>query len=274
MSATGDSTYDEFVFTTGDELWDRLHQAHRRFSALLSVTPAATRLAGSEWTAGQVAAHLLTVLRRYTSGAVASGVGLSPDGAGVADLNSAELEELREMTVAEVLDQVWQELAELESQFPRSLDLHRPFPFHAGQQMDGAAALGNLISEFLLHGRDVALARRKIWKIGSRNAALSLNIGMQAAPGYVVPGAPDLKVEIRTPETNPWVLDLVGGRLTSRLAMKHEPVDVRVFGRTEPLLLNLYGRMPITTATLHGITVIGGRRPWRLTRLPSAFSNP
>ncbi|HEX4190864.1 MAG TPA: hypothetical protein VHZ06_07685 [Marmoricola sp.] len=274
MPATGESTYDGFVFTTGDELWDRLYQAHRRFATLLSVTPSATRLAGSDWTAGEVAAHLLTVLRRYTSGAVASGAGLSPDGAGVADLNSTELEGLSEMTVAEVLDQVWQELADLETQFPRSLDLHRAFPFHAGQQIDGAAALGNLISEFLLHGRDVAVARRKIWKIGSRNAALSLNIGMQAAPGYVAPGARNLKIEIRTPETNPWVLDLVDGELTSRLAVAHEKVDVRVFGRTEPLLLNIYGRMSIGSATLHGITVIGGRRPWRLARLPGAFTNP
>jgi hypothetical protein len=267
--------YDEFVFTTGDELWDRLHQAHRRFAALLSVTPHKTQIKNSDWNAGDVAAHLLTLLRRYTGGGFETGAGLSIDGAGVADLNAAEIAELHMLSVAEVLDQVWQELADLEKRFPRTLDLHQQFPFHGGQQMDGAAALGNLIGEFLIHGRDVALARRKTWRIGSRNAALALNVGMQVAPAYVASGAPgDLKVEIRTPETNPWIFDLVDGDLSSRRAAKGEPVDVKVFGRAEPLLLNFYGRMGIGTATLHGLTVVGGRRPWRITRLPASFVAP
>ncbi|MFL6157219.1 MAG: hypothetical protein ACJ72D_14070 [Marmoricola sp.] len=276
MSATGaGNTYDEFVFTTGGELWDRLHTAHRRFAGLLSVTPHRTEIPGSSWNAGEVAGHLLTVLRRYTGGGVTEGIGLSPDGAGVAELNRSELADLAGTSVDAVLDHLWQELADLEVLFPRTMDLHQRYPFHGGQEMDGAAALGNLIGEFLIHGRDVARARGKIWKIGSRNAALALNVGMQVAPAYVARDGPgDLKVEIRTPETNSWVLDLADGALTSRLAEPGEPVDVRILGRAEPLLLNLYGRMSIATATLHGVTVIGGRRPWRLSRMARAFESP
>ena len=83
MSTTG-AAYDEFVFTTGDELWDRVHQAHRRFAALLSVTPCKTEVPGSEWNAGQVAAHVLTVLRRYTQRDIRSPEGLSPSADAVA----------------------------------------------------------------------------------------------------------------------------------------------------------------------------------------------
>lgn len=267
--------YDELVYTTGDELWDRIHQAHRRFAALLSVTPGKTALRGSEWTAGEVAGHVLTVLRRYTRRDLDSPEGLSEHGSAVAGQNAAELAELGQYSVAEVLDQAWQELADIEQRLPRTMDLHETFPFHGGLKIDAAAALGNLLGEFLVHGRDVALARGKTWRIGSRNAALALTVGLQAAPAYVHPDAPgDLKVELRTPETNAWILDLADGELTSRRALRRERADLRIYGRTEPLLLNLYGRMNLATATAHGLTVIGGRRPWRLTRLPQTFLKP
>lgn len=275
MATTGETIYDEFVFTTGDELWDRIHQAHRRFAALLSVTPSQTTIRGSDWTAGEVAGHLLTVLRRYTARDLTSAEGLSPDAAGVADINAVTLDELDLISVADILDCLWQELADLERIIPRTADLHQRYPFHSGQQVDVAGWLGNLIGEFLVHGHDVARARRKSWKIGSRNAALALNVVVQAAPGYVSADAPgDLKLEIRTPETNPWVIDLADGELTSRRATRREGADVRVFARAEPLLLNLYGRIGIPQAALHGTTVIGGRRPWRVTRLGSSFLTP
>jgi hypothetical protein len=272
-SKTG--VYDEFVFTTGDELWHRVHQAHRRFAALLSVTPGKTPIPGSEWNAAQVAGHVLNVLRRYTQRDLHSREGLSDQGSAVTQQNEDELAALGDFSVAEVLDRTWQELADIEKRLPRDMDLHERFPFHGGQEIDGAGALGNLIGEFLVHGRDVALARGKQWKIGSRNAALALTVGMQVCPGYLQPDAPgDLKLEIRTPETNPWVLEVVDGKATSRKAVRSEPVDVRVYARTEPFLLNLYGRFGIARATLHGTAVIGGRRPWRVARLPRTFLAP
>ncbi|RNL78843.1 hypothetical protein [Nocardioides marmorisolisilvae] len=272
-STTG--VYDELVFTTGDELWDRVHQAHRRFAALLSVTPGKTELKGSYWNAAQVAGHVLNVLNRYTDRDITSREGLSAEGSGVTQQNDAELEALGQYSVAEVLDRTWQALADIEKKLPRDMDLHQRFPFHGGQEFDGAAALSNLVGEFLIHGRDVALARGKQWKIGSRNAAMVLATGFQVAPGYVRADAPgDLKLEIRTPETNAWVLDLVDGELTSRKAGRREGADVIVYGRTEALLLNLYGRFGLGRATLHGITVVGGRRPWRIARLPRTFLVP
>ncbi len=275
MSTSGGNTYDEFVFTTGDELWARIHQAQRRFAALLSVTPGRTRIPGSDWTATEVAGHLLTVLHRYTQRDLSSTVGLSPDPDGVAGINSVELRDLDPGNQAQILDRVWQELSDLERIIPRTADLHQRYPFHSGQELDVAGWLGNLIGEFLIHGRDVARAQQKTWKIGSRNAALALNVVVQAAPGYLSPDAPgDLKLEIRTPETNPWVIDLADGELTSRRARRRESVDVRVLARPEPLLLNLYGRIGIPEATVRGTTVIGGRRPWRVTRMGRSFVTP
>ena len=274
MATTG-AAYDEFVCTTGDELWDRIHQAHRRFAALLSVTPGRTPVKDSEWDAAQVAGHVLNVLQRYSERDITSSEGLSETGSAVTDQNHAELETLGQYSVAEILDRTWQALADIERKLPRDMDLHQRFPFHGGVEIDGAAGLGNLVGEFLVHGRDVARARDKQWKIGSRNAAMVLALGFQVAPAYVRPDAPgDLKLEIRTPETNPWVLDLADGRLTSRKAGRREGADVIVYGRTEALLLNLYGRFGLGRAALHGITVIGGRRPWRIARLPRTFFVP
>lgn len=272
-SATG--AYDEFIRTTGDELWDRVHHAHRRFAALLSVTPGKTEIKDSEWNAAQVAGHLLTVVRRFSQRDLDSDDGLCEDGAEVTRINADEITELGQYSVAEVLDQTWQELADLEQKLPRTTDLHRRFAYHGGSEVDVVGALGTLTGEFLLHGRDVAQARHKHWRIGSRNAALAIAGGLQLAPAFVDPEAPgDLKVELRTPESNSWVLDLVDGELNSRKATRGEQVDVRVYARTEPLLLNLYGRFGIVRATLHGTTIIGGRRPWRVARLPRSFFVP
>lgn len=272
MTSSGAAPYDEFVRTTGEELWDRIHQAHRRFAALLSVTPHRTPIADSDWTAGEVAGHVLTVLRRYTGDHPG---GLKPDAAGVAGLNAIELEELGSLSVAEILDLLWQELADVEAKHPRSLDLHETFAFHGDQRLDGAGLLGNLLGEFLIHGRDVARARGKQWKIGGRNAALAMTASLQAAPGFLHPAAPgDLRVEIRTPETNPWILDLAEGALTSRRAEGREPVDVRVYTRAQPLLLQTYGRIGLAGTAARGVLVIGGRRPWRITRLPRTFQTP
>ena len=267
--------YDEFVFTTGDELWDRVHQAHRRFAALLSVTPGKTELKDSEWNAAQVAGHVLTVLQRYTQRDITSTDGLSDDAAAVGQQNEDELAALGQYSVAEVLDRIWQELADIEKMLPRDCDLHQTFPFHGGQQIDVVGALSNLVGEFLMHGRDVAQARGKQWKIGSRNAALILSTGLQVVPAYVSPDAPgDLKLMIRTPESNAWVLDLVDGELTSRRAGRGERPDVSLYARTEPLALNLYGRFGLARTTVHGATLVGGRRPWRLARLPRTFLAP
>jgi hypothetical protein len=239
------------------------------------VTPGKTELKDSEWNAAQVAGHLLTVLRRYTQRDLTSRDGLSEEATAVTGQNEDELAELGQYSVAEVLDRTWQELADIERILPRNTDLHQRFPFHGGQELDAVGALANLMGEFLIHGRDVALARGKHWRIGSRNAALVLTTGLQVVPGYVHPDAPgDLKLEIRTPESNAWILDLADGELTSRKAGRREAPDVRIYARTEPLLLNLYGRFGISRAALHGTTVIGGRRPWRLARLPRTFLKP
>ncbi|MCW2784543.1 MAG: hypothetical protein JWP74_1060 [Marmoricola sp.] len=262
MATTGAATYDGFVRTSGDELWDRIGEAHRRFAALLSVTPGPTPIPGSDWTAGDASAHLLTVLRRYTR----------PDTAGA---HAAEIEDLHGQPVSRNLDAIWQELHSLEEKLPRSADLHEPFPLHHAVTMDGAGALGNLIGEFVVHGWGVARGRGKQWRIGSRNAALALTAGMQASPAYVAPDAPgDLKLQIRTPQTRPWMLDYSDGVLTSRRAVRWETADVRIVGRTEPLLLNLYGRIGMARATAHGVTVLGGRRPWRIARVSRTFLTP
>jgi hypothetical protein len=271
MSDTG--AYDKFIYTDGDELWDRIHQAHRRFAGLLSVTPSKHLVPHSDWTAGEIAGHLLTVLRRYTRRDLSSTEGLSPDFESLADLNDAELDGLGPTSVGDILDQVWQELADLEEILPRTGDLNQTFPFHGGLEVDMAGWLGNLIGEFAVHGRDVARSRGKPWKIGSRNAALALNFGVQVLPGLVSADySGDLKVEIRTPESNAWILDLVDGELTSRAADRHETADVRIFARAEPLMLNRYGRIGIPQMTILGSTLVGGRRPWRLARVATSFS--
>lgn len=267
--------YDGFVRTGGDDLWDRLRIAHVRFADLaVSVDPAGPA-ENSTWNARQVVAHVLTVLHRYTERDFTSADGLSADPAGVATMNEAELAALDGVKIADLLDRIAAELDRVEQIFPRDTDLTRRYPFHGGITLDGAAAIANLMGEFLLHGRDVARGAGRSWPLDAQDAALVLNVGVQVGPAFVAPDAPgDLSVQLRTPRTRPWTIAVRDGVATSEASVPGAPVDVRMYGRPQAFLLNLYGRVGIPGATLLGSTIIGGRRPWRVTRLPRTFLKP
>ena len=159
---------------------------------------------------------------------------------------------------------------------PRDLDLHQKIPFHGGQELDGAGALGNLIGEFLVHGRDVAPARGKHWKIGSRNAALAIDAGTAGRARLRSPGRTG-RPQAGDPHPGD---ERLGARPRRRRADQPQggsgakPADVRIYARAEPLLLNLYGRFGLARATLHGTAVIGGRRPWRVRPTAATFLTP
>ena len=155
---------------------------------------------GSDWTVGEVVAHVQSVYLRYTQ------VGRrSTTPAAVAQQNAEELARLGtdlSAATASILEQ-------LPVMEPR-VALVAPdatFPFHAGQRATLAAGWGNLLGELLAHGDDIARA---------------------TGTGFTIPG-PDLEILWRwtAPMLQGWLRpEAKGTRESWRLAFPFGRIDV------------------------------------------------
>jgi uncharacterized protein (TIGR03083 family) len=117
----------------------------------LSSVEAARPVPGMEWTVREVAAHVLSVLRRYTTDQRrASTV------AGLAARNAEDLAEIP-FDTRQIADEAREQLALIGSVAP-GIDPATRFQFHAGAEVTASGAWANLIGEFLIHGDDIARA--------------------------------------------------------------------------------------------------------------------
>ncbi len=110
-----------------------------------------------EWTVGEVAAHVLTVVRRYRpeprrASTVPALRGLNH--AEVADVGDAS-----PAAIAEMIDADLDAMAAIAPLVP--LDMERPF--HLGLTVTISAGWANLVSECFVHGADIAGAVGRRW---------------------------------------------------------------------------------------------------------------
>lgn len=117
----------------------------------LSPADAVLSVPGMDWTARDVAAHVLSVLRRYTTD--------TRRAATVADLGAQNAQDVAEIDLGtgQIADEAREQLALIGAVAPR-IDPAQRFPFHAGTEVTASAAWANLIGEFLVHGDDIARA--------------------------------------------------------------------------------------------------------------------
>jgi len=263
--------YQLFVATDARELWSRIETAADRFFELARAVPPDLQLKGSAWTTRDVVGHLLTVIRRYTHGAT---LGETPRD--VDRINDEELAALGSVACAELLDQLERELKLTREFFaPDGLDLHMRVSFHGGAQIDFAAALSNIIGELLIHGLDVARAAGRPWPLDERDALLILNGVVQILPAYAVRDTDrSLRVRLSVPGARPWLLSFDRGQLTSAPANSDDTADVVVRVPASTLALTVYSRLSTPAALRGGLRVVGGRRPWRIVRLPRLVERP
>jgi uncharacterized protein (TIGR03083 family) len=268
--------YRYLTATDAAELLGRVAAARDRFVALAGSVDPSLQPAGSTWTARDITGHLLTVLRRYTRRDRSSTEGLADSPREVDRLNAVQLAALGDTPRDALLADLVAESNLLLGAFPPdSVDLHTRYPFHGGVTVDLAAGFGNLVGEFSIHGRDLALAAGRPWPIEERDAVLILNGVMQIIPAYARRSATQplrVRLDIRT--AAPWLLDFAGGSLTSRAAEPGEPVDVVLRAPAQTLVLSLYSRLSTLAAARAGMLVVGGRRPWRIVRLSRLVEKP
>lgn len=258
--------------TTHAELTDRTRVAYARTRAVLEATDPELRPPGGGWSCHEVAAHLLTVLCRYTHRDFTEAAGLSAHVSELAAQNDAELAAVRGLSHGELLHRLNTEFADYAARTP--LPLAQSFPFHGGASIDGAGAASNLIGELLLHGFDVARAARLPWPITERDAVLVLNGALQVASAWVntatAPTALDVAIHVRG--GTPQLFHFADGDL--QISDRHQGdrrPDAVVHGPAGAVLLLFYGRITLPGAIRRGVIVTGGRRPWTGLRLSSFF---
>ncbi len=177
--------YENFTRTDGTELWEHVDAADRRFAELIAQVDPQMPAADSAWTAHEVAAHVFSVLGRYTERDLRRRDGLSDDAAAVTALNDAQMRAAAERSSAELVEGIGHRIDRIRALLPTSQDLAERFPFHCGLTLDAAGFLGNLVSEFLVHGRDVARGDGRELDIGDRDAVLILNCLVQCPAGFM-----------------------------------------------------------------------------------------
>lgn len=266
-------SYQRFTMTTGDELWGRIDFAQRRFTEICTEAPAEGRAWRSEWTARQVALHVLAVARRYTrlEFREPSGVGAAPGE--IPLMNAEAMRANPHLSMQDALAGIEAEMATVRTMLPADMDLTKQFAFYAGATIDGAGALANLIGELAMHGHDVALGAGWRHCIDNRDAVLVINGMVQVAPAFVRPDSGQLRVGLRIRGGVPWMLDLADGGAVSRPWAVGEPVHAVVRGPARTLLFAFYKRHSIAESIRRGMIVSGGRRPWKALSLQSMIES-
>jgi hypothetical protein len=263
--------YELFTRTDPHELWGRIDAAADRFLTFAGEVDPGRRLDGTSWTTRDVVGHVLTVVWRYTRGPT---LGQTPRD--VDRINAEELADLAGTAADVLLDDLRTELKLAREMWgPDTVDLRMRLPFHGGVTVDAAAGLSNLVGELAVHGYDVARSAGRRWRIDERDAVLVLNGVVQILPAYARRDSREsLRVALRVAGARPWLLSFDAGVLTSEEAGRGEPVDVVVGGRAAGLLLAIYGRLSAPGAVRAGLRITGGRRPWRVARLPRLLERP
>lgn len=168
------------------EVTAEINQTAREFEALLRAVPpdaADKPVPGLTWTVGEVAAHVLTVIRR--------GLGdrrRSSNPAATGELNVLVLEEFSERDTGKIADLFAAEIDTMTNVvFPRIAE-DRVFPFHGGTTTTIIPASCIVLGELLIHGYDIANACALSWQIDPHRAMLAFLGSATVIHGWLKPG--------------------------------------------------------------------------------------
>ena len=151
------------------------------------------------------------------------------------------------------------------------LDPATPIGWLGGSRVPVAGVVAHLVNELLVHGWDIARARRVDWPMPDEHCALywelffcgmlRLEYGTLLNTTVRMPRRP-IAVRFTSRHTPPETIVLRDGRVG--LAPPGAPYDVRVRFRPARFNLMLFGRVSPLRAALRRDVVVGGPRPWLL----------
>jgi uncharacterized protein (TIGR03083 family) len=181
----------------------------------------------------------------------------------LAALNDEEITGTDSLDVTALVSQLRAELAELFAEVGSFGPQAPEYGFHGGSRVAADAALGILLGEFEMHGRDIARALGHPWTIDPVHARLILD-GMTAVmAGWVNPAAAaghtaTYEFRIRGGATHFWAFD--DGRFSTLDELRRP--DVVVSADPVACMLVFYGRRSQWPEIFRGRMLAWGRRPW------------
>jgi uncharacterized protein (TIGR03083 family) len=248
-----------------------------RFATLVTGAPdpAVPVAAAPGWTVRDVAAHLVTVTVRYADGPEGRGVWTKTP-ADLPALNHDQLAALGTATVGELAARLRQQVTAVLAQIEGYGNDMPSFRFHGGGRVRADIALGILLGELVVHGRDAARALRRPWPIDPGHAALVIEGLSPVLPGWVRPErvrglTAGFEIRLRGRDSHVWAFR--DGRLQVN-PRNPGRIDVRVSADPAAFLLVCYRREPQWKHIAAGRMLAWGRRPWLALTLPSRFHKP
>lgn len=228
-----------------------------------------------EWTVRDVACHIAGGLSDY--GVIADGLGsplVSLDQLSAwNDATIAAVETHDLATLADAIDAgsaaLWAGMRETEGD--------PVVPWHAGVPLRLSVVAAMMIGEGYVHGRDVARACGRRWRIPEEDARTGLVAVLPVLSEFVDPeGAAGVRARIEVHlrgVSQRWLLEFDDGWLTVG-DPDGRGVDCTISARAVPFLLVSYGRMSPLRSSLDLGVAAWGLRPWLAFRLPGMLRNP
>lgn len=239
----------------------------------LSLDGADPRVAATpDWTITDVLGHVAMEPARYRD--LIAGGGEWP--ASAAELPAFNAEQVRRLPTRDpdrlvgILQKSVTELLDVVEGFGADAPL---MWFDGDQRVRADVALGTLIGEFVVHGRDIATAAGKRWVIDPAHVPLVLTGQQQVMPGWVNPASArhhTATYDFRVRGFARYIYEFNDGVLEVNPERPRRP-DVHI--RAEPVtaLLLTYGRIGQVRPALTGQILAWGRKPWLAARLNQRF---
>ncbi|TDB73510.1 maleylpyruvate isomerase family mycothiol-dependent enzyme [Micromonospora sp. KC723] len=266
-----------------------LAEQTERFADLLAVSRPEARCT-ADWSVADTLAHVVSLAWLYACLVDPAHPSLPVAGLDdqlaevtvdtVADANDVVMRHLTERDPAVLLARLRTDVGHLLSRCAdRNPDDTVPWLGAARVPLAGLCA--HLVNELLIHGRDIALAGGRRWRLPGREAAMFLELFLAGVvrhgygrllDGGGPPSDRPIVVEFRSAFAAP--LRLVLHRGVISFAAPDARPDVRI--RHDPGTLNLmmFGRISRARALLTGGVRISGRRPWLLPTFLRTFRTP
>jgi uncharacterized protein (TIGR03083 family) len=263
------------TLTDTSSLAVELRAAVQRYAALARSADTDRPLAGSTWTVGESVAHVASVAPRYSKFPHGT-QRLADTPASLPELNAAEIQDLGQRPIGELLGMLDDAVEAVISQVEAFGDQVPEYRFHGGELVGADIALGILLGELLVHGWDLATAMHRSWPITRQQVSLIWCGVEPILPGWVDPAKSAghhaaYKVDLGDP--GPHVLCFTGGRLSTALPPGRR-IDCHISGSPQAILLILYRRLSPWRAALTGRVIAWGRRPWLAFSLADRFYLP
>ncbi len=250
-----------------------VHAATGRFTALLRDADP-SRIAVGKWTTGELATHVSLIFRMYPP-LIRGEASPIKDQLAMAAFWDEALAEDTLRDPSESADRIELALKEFAS-LVNAENWEQSVTWHGGKQIPVYSLASILVSECLLHGRDLAQVEGKSWSIGRDDANLIFDGHIPILRHFVnreaIAGM-DACYEVRLRGGSTAYFQIANGDIEI-LEAPTRPVDCRISADPVSYLLVGYGRVGQWGPVLTGKIVAFGRKPWLGFKLASLFHSP